>query len=254
MCDGEIMHRPLLQTVVTLAVLAVFFALSLMSWIYLARRNVWIEPDPPPAWRANAPARDILDVPGREVIYWGNPTATYARQANRRRRKPVGIVVHFNTPKRPVSLVKYGHRLDPRRGNAAFGYHFYIGRDGGILQGAPLSKRTNHVKFKSNPIRRGAAKHVWSGNAIGVSLVGACDPWRAPAVGKWFACAQETPTPAQLEAGLAVVRALQVRYGLDCMAIWGHGALQVDRRIFEGATLTRLARAQCALPARKPAA
>lgn len=49
-----------------------------------------------------------------------------------------------------------------------------------------------------------------------------------------------------------MIRALQKRFGLDCKAVWGHGELQVDRKYFEGATLTRLARAQCKLPERKP--
>jgi N-acetylmuramoyl-L-alanine amidase len=244
---NQVQHRGVAAVVFT-----VFVALSLLIWGLLARHDGWIEPDPPPAWRALAKPGDILEVPGRTVVYWGDPDATYSRYANRRPHKPIGIVVHHTTPKRPVSLVKYGHRPDPTRGNAAFGYHFYIARDGRILQGAPLSKRTNHVKFMTNPKRRGVAKQIWSGNAIGVSLIGACDPWRAPEPGKWFECARETITKAQLDAGLAVIRALQMRFGLDCEAVWGHGELQVDRKSFEGETLTRLARAQCELPERKP--
>jgi hypothetical protein len=34
-------------------------------------------------------------------------------------------------------------------------------------------------------------------------------------------------------------------FGLTCSAVYGHGELQVDRKAFEGLTLSRKARAAC---------
>lgn len=255
--DSREKHVPgmkaLQQRLLAFLVIAMSVGLSLFTWWLLSDRGGWREGAPPANWRETAPAHDKLAVAEREVIYWGRPDARYSGYATRYKQKPVAVVVHHTLPKTPLSLVKYGHRRDPSRGNASFGYHFYIARDGRIFQGAPMSRRTNHVKYFKNTKRTGTAKHIWSGNAIGVSLVGACDPWRTPLKGKWFQCAKETIPKAQLEAGLAVIKALQMRYGMDCQEVWGHGALQTDRKDFEGETLTKLARAQCGLPTRKPA-
>lgn len=210
--------------------------------------SVWLEPKPPKAWRVQAQPRDILFVEAREVVYWGRPDATYSRYATRSKVSPVAIVVHFNLPRQPVNLIRYGHAADPERGNASYGYHFYIARDGRIMQGAPLSRRTNHVKFRTNGKRRETARHVWSGNSIGVSLVGACDPRQAPLAGHPLQCGRETPTPAQLSAGMAVIQTLQKRFGIACKAVFGHGELQFDRQSFEGLTLSKIARAACDAP------
>jgi hypothetical protein len=246
--------KALRQRLLALFVIAASVGVSLLSWWLLTDRGGLAERPPPANWREMAPAHDVLAVEDREIIYWGRPNARYSGYATRYKRQPVAIVVHHTVPKDPLALVNYGHNSDPARGNASFGYHFYIARDGRIFQGAPLSRRTNHVKYFENKNRTGTAKHIWSGNTIGVSLVGACDPWRSPLEGKLFQCAEETISNAQLEAGLAVVKALQVRFGMDCKEVWAHGELQVDRQTFEGESLTKLARAQCALPVRKPTA
>jgi hypothetical protein len=209
-------------------------------------RWAWQNLDGPDDWRRAAPRSDILEIPGVDIKYWGNPAARYSAYASRSAQKPRAVVVHFNYPRPVLDLVKYGHKRDPNRGNNSFGYHFYIGRGGEIVQGAPLSRRTNHIKSARRSERRDIARDLWSGNTIGVSLVGACNPLRAPKWRNIRDCARETPSAKQLEAGLIVIRALQARFQIPCEAVYGHGDLQTDRKRFEGRTLSRTARDGCA--------
>jgi len=232
-------HRNSLATV-----LSVLALLAFAGWGALLLKR---EPAPPGAWREAAGASDVLEVADHRVAYWGNPTAPYSRYATRGRQKPVAVVVHFTYPKPLIRFVKYGHTRDPRRGNASFGYHFYVGRDGRIVQGAPLSRRTNHIKSTRRAERAGTARNLWSGNTVGISLVGGCDPGQLPQWDNATRCAGESVTPAQLRAGLAVIRALQTRYDMACDAVYGHGQLQTDRQEFEGLTLTELAQVDCEL-------
>jgi N-acetyl-anhydromuramyl-L-alanine amidase AmpD len=215
---------------------------------FLDGRARWSGEAAPAAWLAAASSDDRMILEGREITYWGNPEARYSRYATRSKKKPVAIVVHYTSAKPVRSLVDYGHRRDMGRGGASFGYHFYIGRDGAIVQGAPLTRRTNHIKFRTNPRRTETARYLWSGNTIGVSLVGGCDPLMRPNLETWRYCSEEFVTAKQLEAGLAVIRALQARYGMRCTEVYGHGDLQTDRQNFEGYRLSRLARAECDVP------
>ena len=231
-----------------LSFLTVVICLVAVWWtVEMRGRATWSGEPAPPTWIEKAKAEDVFAITGHDVAYWGKPDAAYSKYATRKRRKPVAVVVH-HTGARPVkSLVTYGHYSDPSRGGGAFGYHFYVGRDGHIVQGAPLTRRTNHIKFRTNKKRRDAAKHLWSGNTIGVSLVGGCDPMMRP---DWRArgrCVSEFITDKQLRAGLAVVRALQDKFGMACGAVWGHGDLQFDRQSFEGVRLSRLSRRVCEL-------
>jgi len=210
-------------------------------------RATWSGEAAPDTWTTQAKHDDIFVVPGREVAYWGRPDVPYSKYATKKRRKPIAVVVH-HTRVRPVkSLVTYGHYSDPSRGGAAFGYHFYVGREGHIVQGAPLSRRTNHIKFSNNKQRRKTARHLWSGNTIAVSLVGGCDALLRPDWRAWQSCTEEYITEKQLKAGLAVVRSLQAKFGMKCSAVYGHGDLQFDREGFEGTRLSRLARRVCRL-------
>ncbi len=212
---------------------------------FFAARATWSGDSAPDSWTADLKQSERLEVQGREVAYWGDPEARYSRYATRKKRSPIAIVVHHTTARPVRALVDYGHVTDPGRGGASFGYHFYIGRKGSIVQGAPLSRRTNHIKYKTNPRRTGVARHLWSGNTIGVSLVGACDALMRP---RWSAlrnCSDEFVTKAQLKAGLAVIEALQAHFKIKCEEVYGHGDLQTDRLNFEGLTLSRLARDAC---------
>jgi N-acetylmuramoyl-L-alanine amidase len=224
----------------------VVFLFGIWSLIHLENRATWSGEPPPTEWRKAASDSDMLQIEGLEVAYWGRPDAAYSKYATRKRRKPVAIVVHHTSAKPVKNLVTYGHISDPNRGGGAFGYHFYIGRDGHIVQGAPLSRRTNHIKFKTNKQRRETAKHLWSGNTIGVTLVGGCDPLMRPDWKAWQRCTQEFATPHQLRAGAIVIRALQARFSMKCAEVYGHGDLQYDRESFEGVLLSRLVREACA--------
>jgi hypothetical protein len=78
--------------------------------------------------------------------------------------------------KRALNLVKYLHNGDRRRGGH-FGYHVYMAQDGSVIQGAPLTKTTNHIKGPGSSMRRpGAPSWMSNSTTIGVSIVGACDP------------------------------------------------------------------------------
>ena len=208
-----------------------------MTWaISFLNSRARLAPDlPPVAWAEEAKEGDKLQIEGLDIAYWANPDAGYANVATRRKKKPVAIVVHYTSVKPVLRLVEYGHRKDFSRG-------------GGIAQGAPLTKRTNHIKSKRRPQRTKTARHLWSGNTIGVSLVGGCDWLLRPNWRRLTTCTGEYATPEQLDAGLAVIRALQQRYEIPCDAVFGHGQLQTDRAPFEGETLTQLARAGCADP------
>ena len=226
---------------------AVFvLALAVSAAVVFLAGRARLEPvAAPPAWAARAEATDRLRVPGHSVAYWGNPDAPYGFVATKRKSKPIAVVVHFTRVKPVLRLVSYGHGRDFSRGGHAYGYHFYVGRGGGIAQGAPLSKRTNHIKSKRRPQRTRTGRHLWSGNSIGITLVGGCDWLLRPRWRRFYTCAQEFTTERQLRAGLALIRALQAQYGIDCGEVYGHGELQTDRASFEGATLTRLARTTC---------
>ncbi|MFY0615523.1 MAG: N-acetylmuramoyl-L-alanine amidase [Hyphomicrobiaceae bacterium] len=225
--------------------LLILCALGITLTVHLEGRATWSGEAAPATWADAAKPNDIFTISGRNVAYWAKPDAVYSKYATRKRRKPIAVVVHHTSAKPVKSLVTYGHVRDANRGGASFGYHFYIGRDGNIVQGAPLSRRTNHIKFKTNKQRRETAKHLWSGNTIGVSLVGGCDPLMRPDWNAWRRCSEEFVTKPQLRAGLAVIRALQVKFGMKCNAVYGHGDLQFDRRSFEGLRLSRLARRVC---------
>jgi hypothetical protein len=226
-----------------------FFALAIIFiWQHLEGRARLAGDPPPQAWREQAAAEDALSVAGHDIVYWADPEARYSVSGSKRGKKPVAIVIHYTAPKPVLRLIAYGQRPDFSRGGHAFGYHFYIGRRGGIAQGAPLSKRTNHIKSARRSQRRQLARHLWSGNTIGVSLVGGCDPLLRPNWRRWHMCGDEFVTRRQLTAGLAVIRALQEKFDIPCDQVFGHGELQHDRAAFEGATLTALARDACAAP------
>lgn len=212
---------------------------------FLEMRARWSGDIAPAAWRLQAAPDDIFEIEGLEIAYWGDPAAGYSKYATRGRRPPEAIIVHHTAAKPVKNLVNYGHVSDANRGGASFGYHFYIGRDGNVVQGAPLSRRTNHIKFKTHKQRRDTAKHLWSGNTIAVSLVGGCDPMMRPRWANWSECSEEFITPQQLDAGLIVIRALQSKFALKCEEVYGHGDLQFDRESFEGERLSRMAREGC---------
>lgn len=207
--------------------------------------------DGPRSWRLAAAPSDILSVPGHRLSYWGNPDAKYGRRATRLKAKPRAVIVHFTYPharqttaQRTMNLVRYQHNGDPRRGGA-YGYTIYVSKSGQVVQGAPLSVRTNHIKPFGHSKRRKGAPRVSSSDSIGVGLVGSCDRRVYPVRGKPWACGREHIPALQRRAALAVVRAVQTRFGIPCTEVYGHGDMQTDRQSIEGKTISRLRRAEC---------
>jgi hypothetical protein len=203
-------------------------------------------PEPPPEWLEDSKPRDRLYVASMRLAYWANPRIRYSRAV---RKKIRGIVVHCNYPcggkscdpppsaKRALSLVQYLHNGDRRRGGR-FGYHFYISQEGKVLQGAPLSQATNHIKGPRSPKRKpDAPKYFSNASTIGISIVGACDPS--------YGRNREHITSWALEAALKTVKAVQKRFELPCDAIRGHGEMQSDRWSVEGVTVARIVRNSC---------
>jgi len=200
-------------------------------------------PEPPVTWVSKP--TDRLAVPGYTVGYWLNPKARHSRAASRKIR---GIVVHWTKDGPPLAFVKYGHRIDRnRRPPAAYGYHFYVDKKGKIYQGAPLSKRTNHIKRPGHSARRRYNLFASNSNAIGVSMVGSCGMPKG-LERSFVRCVREDVTFVQRASTLAVVAALQRRYDLPCHHIWGHGELQYDRNSKEGLSVAKSVRNTCVAP------
>lgn len=143
------------------------------------------------------------------------PDFHYGRTASANAAPLEALVLHHTKPGPVENFVRYGQRVDEQRGGA-FGYHFYVGPDGQIYQGAPLDKRTNHIKPPSHPARQGKMPRISNRNALGISLVGG----------------EGGGTPEQRRAAVQLARALMADYGIKKFV--GHGQLQNDRQPTEG--------------------
>lgn len=129
------------------------------------------------------------------------------------------IVFHHDTSwKKEMSdvenaerLAKYGRRVDPDRGFDP-GYHYYIARDGSIIQGAPDDRRAHHVKNGKNG--------VTNDNAIGIVFTGS-DSKNTP------------PTEAQLKAAEFLGNKLMKDYNIKSDRIYGHGEVNPGHRSSE---------------------
>lgn len=167
---------------------------------------------------------------GLSIAYRGSDTCPYGQSATSRKKPFCAIVVHHTDPRFDVDwYVNYQLEGDPERGGH-FGYHFYIGYDGRIIQGAPLTKRTNHVKPAGAAERRAFGKKADNTNAIGITCSGAGKP-------------EFRPTPQQLTSLYALARALCKFYGIAFGEIYGHGEVQTDRHETEGRSAAQAMRA-----------
>ena len=148
-------------------------------------------------------ASDVFQAQGLNIIYRADPNAPYGISATRGAQPFRFIVLHHTGTQGSLdSVVRYGHRRDARRGGS-FGYHFYVGKDGTIVQGAPLSRRTNHVKTG------GAVRNE---NTIGIAAVGVGDV-----------------TGAQTQRMVALTRAVQQQFKIGNTQIFGHGEVQSNK-------------------------
>lgn len=164
---------------------------------------------------------DRLVVDGLPIEYLGDPKKTYSRAAANPFK---AIVVHHTggpTMDSALNTLNYG---DPSRGGGKFGYHFYIDTDGSVVQGVPLSKRTNHVKGPFATARKDKSD-VDNGNSIGISFVGSGEP-----------------NERQMESAKRLAGSLMSHYGISAQNVYGHGELQTDRSKNEGMALVRAIR------------
>lgn len=167
----------------------------------------------------------IYQAEGLKVVSKIDPSAPYGRAATRAAKPFQGIVLHHTASERGADeMVQYGQTVDSERGGS-FGYHFYIDRDGTIIQGAPMDKRTNHVKDPGHGQRKDSTG-LSNSNSIGISLVGKGGD----------------ETPAQVDAAAKLVKSLQKTYNIGQGRIVGHGELQDDRQHNEGAAVLRAIR------------
>lgn len=173
-----------------------------------------------------APAAPSVDTTGLNIEDQSDPNFGYGESATANKQPFKGIIFHHTSSDSLQNEVNYGKTKDAKRGGA-FGYHYYIDRDGKVVQGAPLDKRTNHIK-------PGSKSGLSNKDAMGISLVGAKDG----------------ATPEQLAAAQKLGTSVMASNNIDPKNIYGHGELQKDRMAHEGvAAADQLRKAKPNVPA-----
>lgn len=152
---------------------------------------------------------------GLKIEHRFSETSPYGKTATQNAQPPKYLVMHHAVGDTD-NLVDYGHKVDEKRGGA-FGYHFYISPSGRVVQGAPLSVRTNHVKPPSSGARVDGTE-ASNSNSLGISLVNA----------------HEGATVAQMAAAEHLANQLAQQYNIPLENFLGHGELQSDRMSTEG--------------------
>ena len=172
-----------------------------------------------------APAAPSVDTTGLNIEDQSDPNFGYGESATANKQPFKGIIFHHTSSDSLQNEVNYGKTKDAKRGGA-FGYHYYIDRDGKVVQGAPLDKRTNHIK-------PGSKSGLSNKDAMGISLVGAKDG----------------ATPEQLAAAQKLGTSVMASNNIDPKNIYGHGELQKDRMAHEGvAAADQLRKAKPSVP------
>ena len=176
---------------------------------------------------------DVFTAEGLNIEYAGDPTFVYGQTATANAQPFIGIVGHHTAPDNVNSLVNYGKTIDQARGGA-FGYHFYVGRDGRIVQGAPLTKRTNHVSAPGrSPRRSSPGGNLSNSNSIGVSMIGGT-PGNA--------------TEIQITTTVRLMQAIMRHFNIPNTSVFGHGELQTNRQAEECMAAVRRVRGSDTIP------
>lgn len=157
----------------------------------------------PPATAAANPS--ALSLAGHNISAQYNPDLAYGKTATRDAKPFDSIVMHVSGKPTIEQSVAYSQSVDQARGGQ-FGYHFLVGRNGEIIQTAPLDKRTNHIKPDLD-------KSFGNDRSLGIALVGAA----------------HGATPQQLKAAADLTLALQKQYRIRNDRVAGHGTIQSDR-------------------------
>lgn len=182
-----------------------------------------------PSLSLTADGKAAVGSEGLAVGYHGVDTCPYGKTASRKKQDFDAIVLHHTEPRHSTEwYVKYQIDGDSKRGGH-FGYHFYIAPDGKILQGAPLTKRTNHVS-PATSVRRSFGAFAHNFNAIGITNSGAGLPDRS------------SPSTQQQETTKTLVFALCDLFDIPFANVFGHGEVQNNRMMAEGRDLARLVR------------
>lgn len=161
-------------------------------------------PAPAPA----APAPSAASITPIQSFTGGD----YGRQATASQQPFSGIVIHIAGKPDLQSELKYNSTPDAGRGNAYYGYHYLVDRDGKVYQTAPDNVRTNHIMGNSQ-------YGLNNENAIGVSFIGGAPAGKNPL----------PMTPEQQAAGIALVNQLKAKYNIDPSKIVSHGELDTSR-------------------------
>jgi N-acetylmuramoyl-L-alanine amidase-like protein len=182
------------------------------------------------ALRISSDGRIALACGNTEIDYRGDDACPYGRQATRDLEPYSAIVLHHNPPYRSLDwLIMYQISGDASRGGH-FGYHFYITQDGKIVQGAPLTVRTNHVKGSGFRVRKEFGRLAQNRNAIGITCVGAERPDGSE------------PTTEQMKTTTSLVQAICRDFNIPFTNVFGHGEVQSDRHPEEGTGIAELVR------------
>ncbi len=169
----------------------------------------------------------LLPSGGLTIAYRGDDACPYGVTATNNRAAFAAIVLHHNSPVHTTDwYVQYQIDGDPGRGGHHFGYHIYVAPDGRIIQGAPMTKRTNHVSG-DNRVRRSIGRFANNTNAIGITCSEAGLVSGDRTVGS-------RPTQAQTDAVFSLVWLLCDLYGIPFSHVWGHGEIQTTRHRSEG--------------------
>jgi hypothetical protein len=163
-------------------------------------------------------------VNGMEIEYRGIDSCPYGVTATKHKKNFMAIIMHHTSPKFSTDwYVKYQIDGDRKRGGH-FGYHFYISPKGEIIQGAPLTKRTNHISPTASVRRR---REIQNTNAIGISCAEAGKP-------EGF-----SPTDQQIVAAENLAFALCDIFDIPFSEIHGHGEIQTNRQKTEGRSIAQ---------------
>ena len=128
-----------------------------------------------------------------------------------------------------------------KRDMGQLGYHFYIGRDLKIRQGAPLNKRTNHIGGTNRYFERASEKDktftkeqalellknqktAFNENSIGIGIVAADD---------------SDVSSRQVDVAMELTEALSNQFKINPKNVGGHGHLDnQDKQLTEGTKAT----------------
>lgn len=184
------------------------------------------------------PAEEIaIGRDGLSIEYRGDDSCPYGKSATANRERFEAIVLHHTSNDHSTDwYVQYQIDGDANREPPGhYGYHFYLAPKGKIIQGAPLTKRTNHVS-PSASVRYAFGRHAQNTCAIGICCVGA---WNNN---------DFNPTKSQVKNAEELVFALADLYAIPFAGVYGHGEIQSNRSKQEGSSIARTIRAWTETP------